>query len=296
MSGRRRRPRFGWIDAAVFAAAAGAVAFVGYRLDAALAYRWDWSVIPQYLFQWNAQEGRWAANLLVQGFLTTIRLALWSVIPAATLGIAFGVMRTRRRLLPRLLSRFYVELIRNTPPLVFIFVFYFFISSQIMPLLGVEALARGASPGTLAALEFLFGPAALIPNVVSGVLCLGMFQGAWMAEITRAGIQSIPRAQTDAGLGIGLSRFQLQRHVILPQALRRVIPPLAGQFITLVKDSSLLSLISVQELTFLSIETAVSTGRVFEVWLTVAGMYFCLCFLLSRLFDRFERRAAEAAS
>ncbi len=296
MSARRGRLRFGWVDAVVLALVAGAVAVVGYRLDAVLEYRWDWSVIPQYLFRWDADEGRWVPNLLIQGFLATIRLAVGSVIPAAMMGIAFGVMRTRRRLLPRLVSRSYVELVRNTPPLVFIFVFYFFISSQIMPLLGVETFVRGASPGTLAILEFLFGPPTLIPNVVSGVLCLALFQGAYMTEIVRAGIQSIPRTQADAGLGIGLSRFQLWRHVILPQALRRVIPPLAGQFLVLVKDSSILSLISVQELTFLSIETAVSTGRVFEVWITVAGMYFCLCAILSRVFDHLERRAAEVGT
>ncbi len=288
------RPRFTWIDAAVLLGAAAAVAYVGHRVDSVLEYSWDWSVIPQYFFR--RDEGRLVPNLLTQGFLATIRLALWSVVPAALLGVAFGTMRTRRRLFPRLLSRSYVELIRNTPPLVFIFVFYFFISSQLMPLIGVDALVRGASPGTLAVLEFLFGPAAVIPNVISGVFCLAMFQGAYMTEIVRAGIQSIPRTQTDAGLSIGLTRPQLWRRVILPQALRRVTPPLAGQFITLVKDSSLLSLISVQELTFLSIETAVSTNRVFEVWITVGALYFGLCYLLSRLFDRFERRAALAGA
>ena len=82
----------------------------------------------------------------MQGFYTTVRLALLSMIPAALLGAVFGIMRTSRRLFPRLLSRSYVELIRNIPPLVFIFIFYFFISSQIMPILGVEDFVRAASP------------------------------------------------------------------------------------------------------------------------------------------------------
>ncbi len=293
---RPRRLRFTWVDAVVFAAVAAALVFVALRVDSVLEYRWDWSAIPQYLVRFDPEEGRWVANLLLEGFFNTLRLALWSVVPAALLGIGFGVMRTRRRLFPRLLSRSYVELVRNTPPLVFIFVFYFFISSQIMPLLGVDALAREASPGALRVIEWFFGPAELVSNVISGVLCLAMFQGAYMTEIVRAGLQSIPRTQTDAGLSLGLSRFQLFCHVILPQALRKVVPPLAGQFITLVKDSSILSLISIQELTFLSIETAVSSNRVFEVWITVAVLYFCLCYLLSRIFDRFERRAAEAAA
>ena len=290
----RRRAGFTWIDAVVLAAAAAAVAYVVYRVDSVLEYRWDWSLIPQFLYRWDEEAGRRAPNLLMQGFFTTIRLALLAMIPAALLGAVFGVLRTGKRLFPRLLSRTYVELIRNIPPLVFIFIFYFFISSQIMPFLGVEDFVRGASPGALRSLELVFGPSTLIPNVISGVICLAMFQGAYMTEIVRAGIQSIPRAQVEAGLSIGLSRWQLWRRVILPQAIRRVIPPLAGQFITLVKDSSILSLISIQELTFLAMETAVSTTRIFEVWITVAGLYFGLCLLLSLGFGRIEKGALPA--
>lgn len=289
-----RRARLGWVDAAVLSAVVVALGYVFHRVDTVLEYRWDWSAIPNSLYRWDEETGRWVPNLLMQGFFTTIRLAILSMVPAALFGAVFGVLRTAGRLFPRLLSRTYVELIRNIPPLVFIFIFYFFISSQIMPILGVEDFVRGASPATLRSLELVFGPAALIPNVISGVICLAMFQGAYMTEIVRAGIQSVPKTQTEAGLSIGLSRWELWRRVILPQALRRVIPPLAGQFITLVKDSSILSLISIQELTFLAMETAVSTTRVFEVWISVAGLYFCLCYLLSLAFDRLERNAAAA--
>ena len=292
MTSRRGTPRLGWIDLAVFAILVAAVAYVWYRVDSVLEYRWDWSVIPHYLYRWDEEQQRWVANLLMQGLYTTIRLALWSIVLAAIIGVVFGIMRTSRRLFPRMLSRVYVELIRNVPPLVFIFIFYFFISSQIMPLLGIEELIRGASPETLAWLEFLFGPPKLISNVLSGVICLAMFEGAYVTEIVRAGIQSIPKTQTEAGLSIGLSRLKLMRYVILPQAVQRVVPPLAGQFITLVKDSSIVSLISIQELTFLAVETAVSTTRMFEVWITVAGLYFCVCYSCALLFDWMERRMA----
>ena len=292
MTARRGTPRLGWMDYVVFAILIAAVAYVWYRVDSVLEYRWDWAVIPHYLYRWDEEQQRWVANLLMQGLYTTIRLALWSIVLAALIGVVFGIMRTSRRLFPRLLSRVYVELIRNVPPLVFIFIFYFFISSQIMPLLGIEERVRSASPETLAWLEFLFGPPKLISNVISGVICLAMFEGAYVTEIVRAGIQSIPKTQTEAGLSIGLSRLKLMRYVILPQAVQRVVPPLAGQFITLVKDSSIVSLISIQELTFLAIETAVSTTRVFEVWITVAGLYFCVCYFCALLFDWMERRMA----
>ena len=268
------------------------MAYVWYRVDTVLEYHWDWSVIPHYLYRWDEERQEWVANLLMQGLYTTIRLALWSIVLAAAIGVVFGIMRTSRRLFSRMLSRVYVELIRNVPPLVFIFIFYFFISSQIMPLIGIEEFVRAAPPETLAWLEVLFGPPQLVSNVVSGIICLAMFEGAYVAEIVRAGIQSVPKSQTEAGLSIGLSRLQLMRRVILPQAVQRVVPPLTGQFITLVKDSSIVSLISVQELTFLAIETAVSTTRVFEVWITVAGLYFCVCWFCALLFDWMERRMA----
>ncbi len=290
MALHRKRLRLNWIDCAVFAVLIALIAYVFYRVDSVLEYQWNWSMIPGYLYRWDEQEQRWVANLLMQGLYTTLRLALWGIVLAGIIGVVFGIMRTGRRLFPRMLSRAYVELIRNIPPLVFIFIFYFFISSQIMPLLGIEDFIRFASPETLAWFEVLFGPPHLIANVISGVLCLAMFEGAYVTEIVRSGIQSVPKAQAEAGLSIGLSRQQLMRYVILPQAVQRVVPPLAGQFITLVKDSSIVSLISIQELTFLAMETAVSTTRMFEVWITVAGLYFAACYSCALLFDWLERR------
>ncbi|MDE0261609.1 MAG: amino acid ABC transporter permease [Bryobacterales bacterium] len=294
MASHRKRLRLGWVDVLVFAVLIAATAYVGYRVDSVLEYRWDWSGIPGYLYRWDEEQQRWVANLLMQGLATTLRLALWGIALAAIIGVVFGIMRTGRRLFPRMLSRAYVELVRNIPPLVFVFIFYFFVSSQIMPLLGVEEFVRDASPGTLAWLEVLFGPSNLIPNVISGILCLAMLEGAYVTEIVRAGIQSVPRTQTEAARSVGLSRRQLMQHVVLPQAVQRVVPPLAGQFITLVKDSSIVSLISIQELTYLAVETAVSTTRLFEVWITVAALYFGLCFCCALLFNRLERRMAVA--
>ncbi len=292
MASRRKQLQLNWIDLAVFAVFIAALAYTAYRVDSVLKYEWDWSGIWNYLYRWDEEQQRWAANLLMQGLYTTLRLALWGIGLAAVIGAVFGTMRTSRRLLPRMLSRTYVEFVRNIPPLVLIFIFYFFISSQVLPLFGVEEFIRHAGPGTLAWLQVLLGPPNLIPNVVSGVLCLAMLEGAYVTEIVRAGIQSVPKTQVEAGVSVGLSRRQLMHHVILPQAVQRVVPPLAGQFITLVKDSSIVSLISVQELSYLAMETAVSTSRIFEVWITVAALYFGVCFSCALLFTRLEKRMA----
>ena len=137
--------------------------------------------------------------------------------------------------------------------------------------------------------EFFFGDMRRFPSLVSGVLVLAMFEAAFVGEIVRAGIQSIPKGQREAARAIGMSPFQEMRYVVLPQAMRKVVPPMANQFISLIKDSSIISLISVQELTYKTVELVASTRLIFEAWLTTAAFYFILCFGLSMLFRRLER-------
>ncbi len=112
-----------------------------------------------------------------------------------------------------------------------------------------------------------------------------------MAEILRAGVASVPVGQWDAAAALGMGRWTGLRLIVLPQAIRRMIPPLCGQFISLIKDSSVVSLISIQDLTFMANDVAVSTTRVFETWLTAAGLYFAVCLVLSLGFGRLEKWA-----
>ena len=112
----------------------------------------------------------------------------------------------------------------------------------------------------------------------------------------RAGIQSIDKGQWEAARAIGLSRFSVLRDVILPQAIKKILPPLAGQFITLVKDSSIVSLISIQELTYLTQDVANTTTQFFEAWLLTGFLYFIVCYPLALLFGRMERKLKSRPS
>ena len=280
------------IDVVVIAGAIAFVAYLIHQVNNVMVYNWHWGFLPEYILRWDEEQQSYAPNLLLKGLAMTFRLAIWSMIFASIIGVVMGVMRTSKRLFPRMVSRAYVEIVRNMPPVVFIFVFYFFISSQFVPLLGIDEWSVKASPPTLALLELLLGPPDLFSNVISGVICLALFEAAYITEIVRAGIQSIERGQFEAGRSIGLTQFQVMRWVVLPQAIQRVVPPLAGQFITLIKVSSIVSLISIQELTFLAQEVAYSTQYVFEIWLFVAAVYFSICFFLARLFARLEIKLA----
>ncbi|PID63944.1 MAG: amino acid ABC transporter permease [Gammaproteobacteria bacterium] len=289
-----RPRRVGKLDIALLGVLLAVCWYVWTRVSDVLVYRWNWSFLPSVLFRRNEASGGFEPNLLLEGLLTTLKLSLWAMLFASILGMVLGVLATRQRLLARLVAFGYVGLIRNIPPLVFIFVFYFFVSSQLMPALGVDAWARNLDGATASFMSTLLGPPDLLENLISGVICMAMFEAAYIAEIVRAGIQSVPKSQTEAAMSVGLGPIQIFRLVILPQALHAVMPPLANQFILLVKNSAIVSLISVQELTFIGAEIAVSTGRRFETWIVVAVMYFVLCYCLALLFRYLENRSRRA--
>lgn len=207
----------------------------------------------------------WRIGPLAWGLLTTLQLSILSLLFAVPIGLLAGLGRVSTNPAARNLSATYVELIRGTPLLVQIFIFYFFVGT-------VLSLSR----------------------MTAGVAALAIFTGAYIAEIVRAGIESIPKGQMEAARSLGMSYPQAMRHVILPQALRRTLPPMAGQLINLIKDSSLVSVIAITDLTKAGREVVNSTFSPFEVWFTVAAMYLALTAGLSLLIRRLELRLARA--
>ena len=282
--------RLHWLDYVIVALVCVAVVFVIQRIGGTLNYNWRWEKIPNYIFRYREDQERWVANLLIQGLVATIRISIYASILALILGVILGVARCSANLTIRMLARTYLEFLRNVPPVVVIFIFFFFLSEQLIQALNMERWARGiARSDDNAIWTFFFGDMRRFPALISGVIVLGLFQSAFVGEIVRAGIQSIDKGQREAARSIGMSRFQELRYIVLPQAMRKVLPPMANQFITLVKDSSLVSLISVPDLTFKTVELVASTRMIFEAWLVAAAFYFVICFGLSMLFRRLEK-------
>ncbi len=281
--------RLTWIDAALLALLAVFAAYVWIQIDGRLNYVWRWEIIPAYLFRFDEAEGRWVANLFVSGFLTTLRICLYASVLALIFGVVLGLARTANNLTIRLLARTWLECLRNVPPIVIVFIFYFFLSEQLIAAFGVEQWAREIARGENARLWALFvGDPRLLPALLSGTVVLALFESAFVGEIVRAGLESVEPGQKEAARALGMGRFNELRHIVLPQAMRKALPPMANQFITLVKDSSIVSLISVQELTYRTIELVSSSRAIFEAWITTAAFYFALCFGLSLLFRRLE--------
>ena len=282
--------RLHWADFAILAVLFAFVGYIWMQIGGQLNYKWRWEIIPNYLFRFDEEKGRWVANVLVQGLITTIRISIYAGILAIVFGTILGVARCAKSLTARMLARTYLEVLRNIPPVVVIFIFFFFLSEQLIAALNIEGwsrqIARQEDNGIW---EFFFGDMLRFPSVISGVIVLALFESAFVGEIVRAGIESISRGQREAARSLGMSWLDEMRFIILPQAIKKVLPPLANQFISLVKDSSIISLISVQELTLKTVELVSSTRAIFEAWITTAILYFGLCFGLSMLFRRLEK-------
>jgi len=202
-------------------------------------------------------------GILIVGLITTLEISLYSSVIGLIIGLFTGLARISKNPLIKGLSTIYVEVIRGTPLLVQIFIFYFFLGTILQ-----------------------FG------RFAAGTMALSFFAGAYVAEIIRAGIQSVHPGQMEAARSLGMNYIQTMTYIILPQAFKRTMPPLAGQFISLIKDSSLVSVIAITDLTKAAREISTSTFATFEVFFTIAGMYLVLTFSLSMLVRYIERRFA----
>jgi polar amino acid transport system permease protein len=213
----------------------------------------------------------WKVGILMQGLWMTLKVSFVAILFGILIGLFGGLARISDNPALRWSTIVYIELIRGSPLLVQIFIWYFVLGTLINTLLAQAGWYQ-------------------IPPLWFGVASLACFTGAYVAEIVRAGIQSIHRGQAEASRSLGMTYVQSMVHVILPQALRRIIPPLAGQFISLIKDSSLLGIIAIRELTKATREVVTTSLQPFELWFVCALLYLVLTFSFSMVLQYLERR------
>ncbi|MCK5053368.1 MAG: amino acid ABC transporter permease [Anaerolineales bacterium] len=233
---------------------------------------------------------REAFDFVKIGLRVTIQTSLISYVIALLLGLLAGLGRISRNVFIHNAARLYVELIRGIPMLVLIF----FIALVGVPL-AVEAInSFGHWLGTIGLIdispEFTFINNQAFPMNVRAIVALSVTYGAFLAEIFRAGIQSITRGQTEAARSLGMSYGQSMRFVILPQAVRNVLPALGNDFVAMVKDSSLVSVLAVRDITQVARLYAGSTFRYREAYITLSVMYLTLTVILSLVVQVIERR------
>ncbi len=224
------------------------------------------------------QEGpfaipRWEAlftniDVIWQGALVTLLVASLGLVLALVLGTVIGVMSTSHWKIPRAIARVYVEFFQNTPLLIQVFMLY-----NAIPLLY---------------------PGLFIPVIVIGIMGVGMYHGAYIGEVVRAGIQSIGRGQLEAALSQGFSYIGTMRYVIIPQAMRIVLPPLTNQAVNLIKNTSVIAIIAGGDLMYAGDSFAGRYGHYGPTYVVVGLIYFMMCFPLAVLTRRLEDRTRAA--
>jgi polar amino acid transport system permease protein len=282
------------LDVAILLSLMVGLTYIVYQIKVKLNYNWQWGIIPQYLFRYDEESGKWVSNYLIHGLMTTLRLSFWGTLLATLLGTIMGLLRVSKSLFHRMLARSYVELMRNLPPLVIIFIFYFFISDQIMPVIGIDDFLRESSPGIKQLFATLFSPPQYASAFIAALFTLAIFEGAYITEIIRAGIESVERGQWEASHALGLSKYHTMRHIILPQAMQRLLPALAGQFISLIKDSAIVSVISIQELSYQGTQLMASTYLTIEIWITITALYLVMTLTFSVGVSKLEAYMARS--
>jgi len=214
---------------------------------------------------------KWRVGILLEGLWLTLKVSIIAIVFGILIGLFTGLARISSNPALKWSAITYIEMIRGSPLLVQIFIWYFVLGTLINNILTKHGIGQ-------------------IPPLWFGVAALAGFTGAYVAEMVRAGIQSIHRGQTEAARSLGMTYVKSMRYVILPQALRRILPPLAGQFISLIKDSSLLGIIAIRELTKATREVVTTSLQPFELWFVCALLYLVLTFSLSMLLQYLERR------
>jgi polar amino acid transport system permease protein len=247
------------IDILKFMAVVIAVIWLMDRGTQRLGYNWQWYQVPKYLFQFR--DGRFVGGPLMEGLMVTFHITAGSLVLAMIFGLVTALLRLSDSFVARTIARGYVEIIRNTPLLVQIFFLY-----------------------------FVLAPVLDLNRFYAGALALSLFEGAYASEIFRAGIVSIHQGQWEAAYSLGLSTTYTYGYVILPQAIRRILPPLTGQAISLIKDSALVSTIAVYDLTMQGRAIIADTFLTFEIWFTVAAIYLIITITLSLVVNVMEHR------
>lgn len=213
-------------------------------------------------------------NMLLTAMGRTLLLAFLGLVFACILGMIFGLLSVLKNKACNIISNIFVFVIRGVPMIVLAFFIYFGIPYLINTILG-------------------FGGGFTLSALQAGTICLALNCGAYMAEIIRAGIQSVDIGQMEAGRSLGLPYWKTMRKIILPQAIRTMIPSIINQFIITVKDTSILSVIGFPELVLAAKQVQANTFKAFETWAIVGIMYLIVITILSYLAKLVERRMSR---
>jgi len=229
----------------------------------AMGYNWQWYRVPEYLFAFTDDGFQWGEIAL--GLAATLKLSLQSFVLALGLGAIVALLRMSRLVVGSAIAVAFLEIVRNLPLLILLYLFY-----------------------------YVLGPIFALDRYAAAVLCLGVYHAALVSEILRAGVGSVDGGQLEAARSVGMSSAQAYRHIVLPQAMKFLLPPMTGEAAHLIKSSAIVSVIAVVEMTTVGRNIIADTYMSFEIGFTIAAVYLLVILVLSLAAARMEQRYATA--
>ncbi|OED39417.1 polar amino acid ABC transporter permease [Chromatiales bacterium (ex Bugula neritina AB1)] len=250
------------VSVAVYLVAMGLIIYSAYSGAVAMGYNWQWYRVPKYFYTFTTDGFQWGE--ISVGLVKTVGLSLQAFLIALLLGIAVALLRLSGLLVGSAIATVFLEVVRNTPLLVLLYLFY-----------------------------YVLGPIFDLDRYTASILCLAVYHAAMISEIFRAGINAVPAGQWEGAKSIGMSTAQSYRYIILPQSVRFMLPPLTGEAVNMIKSSAIVSVIAVAELTTIGRNIISETYMSFEIWFTIAAVYLVVTVFLSVGVSLLERRYAN---
>jgi len=249
------------VSVAIYLIVVGFIAYGSYVGARNMGYNWQWYRIPQYLYTFTDDGFQWGE--IAYGLVSTLKLSITAFALATVLGLLVALLRLSDLVVGNATAIGFLELIRNIPLLVLLYLFY-----------------------------YVLGPIFKMDRYTASVLTLGVFHAALISEILRAGINAVATGQWEAAKSIGMTQAQTYRYIVLPQSVRFMLPPMTGEVVHLIKSSAIVSVIAVAELTTVGRNIISDTYMSFEIWFTIAAVYMAVTLILSVGVSYLERRYA----
>lgn len=240
----------------------GLIVYVAKTGSSEMGYNWQWYRVPRYFYSFT-DEG-FVFGPIPIGLLGTLAITAASFLVAFALGLVVALLRLSDLVVGRAVAIGYLEIVRNVPLLVLIYLFY-----------------------------YVFGPIFGLDRVTASIACLGAFHAATVSEIFRAGINSVPNGQWEASQSINMTEGQIYRYIVLPQSIPFILPALTNEIISLIKNSAIVSVIAVAELTTVGRNIISDSYMTFEIWFTIAIVYMVLSLAISIFVSYLEKRYAR---
>lgn len=228
----------------------GVIVRAAYTGSQSMGYNWQWYRVPKYFYTFTDDGFQWGEIAI--GLVKTLELSALAFLLAVVIGLVVALLRLSELLVGSAIAAVFLEIVRNMPLLVLLYLFY-----------------------------YVLGPIFDLDRFTASIICLGVYHGAMISEIFRAGINAIPAGQWEGAKSIGMTTSQSYRYIVLPQSIRFMLPPLTGEAVNMIKSSAIVSVIAVAELTTIGRNIISDTYMSFEIWFTIALVYLVVTLILS---------------